>query len=82
MLIGTEAMRFQYLLESDRLTDREKQQYEQLVMVDRSGQTSFVMSDSALTGSLKTLSLLLEKHYRKKVIILIDEYDVPLAKAI
>ncbi len=81
MLIGTEAMRFQYLLESDRLTDREKRQYEQLVMVDRTGQTSFVMSDSALTGSLKTLSLLLEKHYGKKVIILIDEYDVPLAKA-
>ncbi len=80
-LIGTEAMRFQYLLESDRLTDREKQQYEQLVTIDRTGQTSFVMSDAVLTGSLRMLSLLLEKHYEKKVIILIDEYDVPLAKA-
>ena len=63
------------------LTDREKQQYEQLVTIDRTGRTGFVMSDAALTGSLKTLSFLLEKHYGKKVIILIDEYDVPLAKA-
>ena len=80
-VIGMEAMRFQYLLESDCLTDREKQQYEQLVTIDRTGRTGFVMSDAALTGSLKTLSFLLEKHYGKKVIILIDEYDVPLAKA-
>lgn len=80
-LIGTEAMRFQFLLESDRLTDREKKQYEQLVTIDETGQTVFAMSDSALTGSLKTLSQVLEKHYGKKVVILIDEYDVPLAKA-
>ena len=39
------------------------------------------MSETVLMGSLKTLSVLLEKHYGKKVIILIDEYDVPLAKA-
>ena len=39
------------------------------------------MSDSVLTGSLKTLSNLLEKFYNRKTIILIDEYDVPLAKA-
>ncbi len=80
-LIGTEAMRFQFLLDSERLTEREKMQYEQLVTIDRTGRTVFDMSDAALTGSLKTLSLLLQKHYGKKVIILIDEYDVPLAKA-
>ena len=31
-------------------------------------------------GSLQTLSMLLEKHYEHQVLILIDEYDVPLAK--
>lgn len=80
-VVGWEAMRFQFLLQSDRLTDREKALYEQLVHVDRSGQDQFSMSDATLIGSLQILSGLLEKHYGKKVIILIDEYDVPLAKA-
>ncbi len=42
---------------------------------------SFPMPDSVLMGSLKTLSTLLHKHYGEKVIILIDAYDVPFAKA-
>lgn len=53
-LIGTEAMRFQFLLDSERLTEREKMQYEQLVTIDRTG---FVMSDAALkSGKRKFLS--------------------------
>lgn len=80
-VIGNEAMRFQFLLEDDSLTKREKQQYEQLINVDTGGKESFVMPDSVLMGSLKTLSVLLWKHYGRKAIILIDEYDVPLAKA-
>lgn len=79
--IGNEAMRFQFLLEDDKLTEREKEQYRQLVKVDTSGTESFKMSDAVLMGSLKTLSVLLEKYYGEKVIILMDEYDVPLAKA-
>ncbi|MDO5346363.1 MAG: AAA family ATPase [Lachnospiraceae bacterium] len=79
--IGNEAMRFQFLLNGNKLTDREKEQYRQLVKVDTSGTESFIMPDSVLMGSLKTLSVLLEKYYGKKVIVLIDEYDVPLAKA-
>lgn len=39
------------------------------------------MEKSVFCGSLKLLSRLIEKHYGKKVVLLIDEYDVPLAKA-
>ena len=39
------------------------------------------MSNDSLVYSIRELTELLEKHYEKKVIVLIDEYDVPLAKA-
>ena len=78
-IIGREALRFQFLLESDRLTDVEKSLYSQLIMVGENN--SFNIPDTILMGSLYTLSALLKKHYGLDVIILIDEYDVPLAKA-
>ena len=80
-VIGNEAMRFQFLLDGSRLTEREKELYRQLINIDTSGSDGFAMPDAVLIGSLKTLSMLLEKYYGKKVILLIDEYDVPLAKA-
>lgn len=39
------------------------------------------MSDGVLEDSLRILTSLLQKHYNQKVILLIDEYDVPLDKA-
>lgn len=80
-VIGTEAMRFQFLTKSDRLTEQEKKLYGQLTRIDEMSGGRFLMSDSVLMESLRTLSALLCKHYNKKVILLIDEYDVPLAKA-
>ncbi len=80
-IIAKEALRFPYLSTSEKLTDSEKKLYNQLIKVDDSLKSTFAMSDSTITSSLNTLSMLLEKHHGRKTIILIDEYDVPLAKA-
>ncbi len=78
-IIGNEAMRYQLLMQSDRLTQIERGQYEALVNIDKTG--AFTMSDDLLEDSLLVLSKLLQKHYGKGVVMLIDEYDVPLEKA-
>lgn len=81
-VIGNEALRFyDLLINSGRLNEIEKKQYKQLIKVDTNNTESFIMPDSVLMGSLKVLSALLQKHYGERVIVLIDEYDVPLAKA-
>ena len=80
-IIGNEALRFQFLLQSSRLTECEKALYRQLITVDRENKEMFSIPDAVLNASLQTLSSLLHKHYGQKAIILIDEYDVPLAKA-
>lgn len=62
-----------FLKMSDKLDEDEKKEYR--AILDEN------MSEATLFWSLKNLSELLEKHYETKVILLIDEYDVPLAKA-
>lgn len=79
--VGREALRFHFLAESDRLTKDEKELYAQLTKADSSSRQKFSMSDNILEESLATLSHLLFRHYGQKVILLIDEYDVPLDKA-
>ena len=80
-LIGNEASRFQFLRDSDKLSDEEKALYRQLVQTGTAQGSIYAMTDEALSASLNTLSQLLAKHYGRKVVILIDEYDVPLDKA-
>ena len=80
-VIGSEAMDFLFLKESSKLSDEEKDWYKQLVHLDQTGQTEFIMSDEVLANSLRNLMKLLQKHYDQQVILLIDEYDVPLDKA-
>ena len=72
-VINEEARRFQFLLDSDRLSKQDKRDFE--LLFDRE------MADDTLFSSIKLISELLQKHYGHKVIILVDEYDVPLAKA-
>ena len=71
--INEEASRFQYLLDDECLTQDEKETFSMLLKRN--------MDDAALFGSLRDLSRLLQKHHGRKVVLLIDEYDVPLAKA-
>lgn len=80
-VIGTEAMRFSFLEESAALSENDKKMYRQLTTVGTSETGLFDMSMEVLASSLKTLSSLLHKHYGRQVILLIDEYDVPLDKA-
>ena len=80
-VIGNESGRFRFLRESSKLDEDDKNSYNQLVNVETKGSSKYTMPEDALLDSLKTLSQLLEKHYGQKVILLIDEYDVPLDKA-
>nr|WP_295264100.1 AAA family ATPase [uncultured Blautia sp.] len=77
-LIGIEAERFAFLLESGRLSENEKDKYRALIMLHNG---KYSMDEEIMKSSLKTLAQLLYKHYGMKTIILIDEYDVPLDKA-
>ena len=67
------AEKHDYLEKSVKLNQRERESYQALLQRN--------MDEQTLSESLLTLSRLLEKHHSQKVIILIDEYDVPLAKA-
>ena len=80
-VIGNEAGRFRFLHESSELDKDDKNSYDQLILMETKGNSKYAMSDAALIDSLRTLSQLLEKHYGRKTILLIDEYDVPLDKA-
>ena len=67
------AEEFQFLSDSEYLSEHDKSVYRELLDSN--------MSETVFCGGLKILSKLLEKHYRLKGFLLIDEYDVPLAKA-
>lgn len=65
------ALRFYFLLDSARLTDQEKKMYRKMIHVSSDAPDNFEMSEDVLTGSLRTLSELLQKHYAGKVILLV-----------
>ena len=71
--ISKEYARHIYILDDAQLLDNEKEQF--LNIINKKAK------DSDYAKSLQFLSICLEKHHEKKVIILIDEYDVPLENA-
>lgn len=80
-VIGNEAKRFRFLQDSSCLDESDKNAYQRLIKVEMMGESNYMMSDFTLIDSIKTLSNLLYRHCKQKIIILIDEYDVPLEKA-
>ena len=77
-LLALEAERFDFLKDSDKLTDNEKERYHALTRLYNG---KYSMDEESLEAGLQTLSELLFRYYGQKTIILIDEYDVPLDKA-
>ena len=72
-IMNNNAAEFSFLQNSDSLTDYEKKRFIKLL--------DDQMNQKIMGSSMLWLTKLLEKHYNKKVVVLIDEYDVPLAKA-
>ncbi|MDE7479214.1 MAG: ATP-binding protein [Lachnospiraceae bacterium] len=72
-IIRKEARRLQFLLDSDKLSDLDKDYMKSFF--------SLTMDAELQEESLAVFSELLYRHYGQKVVILIDEYDVPLDKA-
>lgn len=81
-IVRKEAMKFLFLLESGQLSEIDKELYRELIKIGTDSQAIDNMADAVLRDSLKTLSRLLFRHYGQKVIMLIDEYDVPLDRAL
>lgn len=73
IILRKEARRLQFLLDSEKLSEIDKETlrlfYGQYISMENQQECLMVFSE------------MLCKHYRKKVIILLDEYDVPLEKA-
>ena len=77
-VISSLAMNFSYLRYSSELETEEKESFQNLLTFKHLRDISNI---SDLTGSLVTLTNLLYRHHKISPVLLIDEYDVPVAKA-
>ena len=79
-VVSAKANEFSFLKESPYLNEMEKAKFNLLcdeIYLKKADKQAI----SYVTSAIKALSLMLYKHFNKQVYILIDEYDVPLAKA-
>ena len=72
-IINKEARRYRFLLESDRMDSIDRELFMRLL--------NRQMEEDSITSSLQDFTELLETYFSQKGVVLIDEYDVPLAKA-
>ena len=69
-VIVEECLRHEYLLDSTKLTEREKKSFEKILEQD--------ITKNGYANAFRKLSKLLYKHYNMKPIVIIDEYDMPI----
>ena len=79
-IVADKVNEFGFLKDSPTLNDDDKDTFSKLsnkdFLIKSSAQTRYY-----ITKAIASLSLMLYKHFNKQVYVLIDEYDVPLAKA-
>ncbi len=79
-IVADKVNEYGFLKDSPALNDDDKDTFSKLsnkdFLIKSSAQTRYY-----ITKAIASLSLMLYKHFNKQVYILIDEYDVPLAKA-
>ena len=78
IVVSKVASEYKYLLESSKLDAEDKDKLKKLSDISF---LRLLENSDYLTNALNTLSALLYKEYGKLPVLLIDEYDVPLAKA-
>ena len=77
-IIRNVAIDYEFVKDSPKLSNSEKESFKKLLSYQ------FITKESSrnyLINSLRILSNCIYKHFSKKVIILVDDYDMPLAKA-
>ena len=79
-LVANKANEFSFLKDSHALNDDDRDTYAKLTSSNYLKNTD-AKAQSYVTSAIKSLSSMLYKHFKRQVYILIDEYDVPLAKA-
>ena len=79
-VVSAKANEYSFLKDSPSLDEKEKAKFEKLC--DEDYLKSFdKKTQSYVTSAIISLARMLYKHFKKQVYVLIDEYDVPLAKA-
>ena len=80
-VVASKALEFSFLKDSTALDDDDRDTYAKISSKSYLKNADDDVAQSYATSAIKDLALMLYKHFGKQVYILIDEYDVPLAKA-